>query len=82
MAAAATCAGWIVAVGGEARTTFREVEAFDTVSGTWLTLPGLPTPRHGLGVVTVGRTLYVLAGGPQPGLHVAATAEAIDLPSC
>jgi non-specific serine/threonine protein kinase len=79
MAAAATCAGWIVAVGGEARTTFREVEAFDTASGTWLTLP---TPRHGLGVVTVGRTLYVLAGGPQPGLHVAATVEAIDLPSC
>lgn len=82
MAAAATCAGWIVAVGGEARATFKEVEGFDTKTGQWRTMPALPTPRHGLGVVVVGNTLYTLAGGPQPGLHVAATAEALDLPPC
>jgi hypothetical protein len=30
-------------------------------------------------VVAVGSTVYVLAGGPRPGLHVSAAAEAIDL---
>jgi hypothetical protein len=39
----------------------------------------MPTPRHGLGVAAIGDVVYALAGGPQPGLHVAATAEAIDL---
>ena len=42
-------------------------------------LPPLPTPRHGLGVTAVGTTLHTLAGGPQPGLHVSAVAEAIDM---
>jgi len=79
MAAAATCSGWIVAVGGEAQSTFPEVEAFDTRAGRWQTLPKLPTPRHGLGVVTVGSTVYTLAGGPRPGLYVADTNEAIEL---
>jgi hypothetical protein len=27
----------------------------------------LPTPRHGLGVVTVGDAIYVIAGGRLPG---------------
>lgn len=79
LSAAATCSGRIVAVGGEAEATFEEAEAFDVRAGTWQALPPLPTPRHGLGVVTAGTTLYVLAGGPRPGLHVADTAEAIDL---
>jgi len=39
----------------------------------------MPTPRHGLGVAAIGTAVYTLAGGPRPGLHVAATAEAIDL---
>lgn len=79
LAAAATCAGGVVAVGGEARATFAEAELFDVATGRWRALPPLPTPRHGLGVVTVGTTLYTLAGGPRPGLHVADTLEAIDL---
>ncbi len=79
LSAAATCSGQVVAVGGEARSTFPEVEAFDVTTRTWRTLPPLPTPRHGLGVVAVGTMLYVLAGGPEPGLHVSAAAEALDL---
>jgi N-acetylneuraminic acid mutarotase len=79
MSAAATCSGGIVAVGGEAQATFKEVELFDIKSRTWQALPPLPTPRHGLGVVTVGTVLYTLSGGPQPGLHVADTTEALDL---
>jgi N-acetylneuraminic acid mutarotase len=79
LAAAATAGGRVVAVGGEAEATFPEAEAFDTGSGRWRSLPPLPTPRHGLGVVAVGEVVYVLAGGPQPGLHASAANEAIDL---
>jgi N-acetylneuraminic acid mutarotase len=79
LAATATAGGQVVAVGGEAAATFPEAEALDTASGRWRSLPPLPTPRHGLGVVAVGDVVYVLAGGPQPGLHTSAANEAIDL---
>ncbi|GAA1040343.1 kelch repeat-containing protein [Virgisporangium ochraceum] len=78
LAATATCTGLVVAVGGEARSTFAEAEVFDTATQTWKTLPPLPTPRHGLGVVAIRNTIYTLAGGPTPGLHVADTTEAIE----
>jgi non-specific serine/threonine protein kinase len=81
LAASATCNGLVVAVGGEARATFPEAEAFNTRTRKWFALPPLPTPRHGLGVVGVGPTLYTLSGGPRPGLHVSAATEAIDLSS-
>jgi Kelch motif len=79
LAATATAGGQVVAVGGEAAATFPEAEALDTASGRWRSLPPLPTPRHGLGVVAVGDIVYVLAGGPQPGLHTSAANEAIDV---
>jgi hypothetical protein len=79
LAAAATCSGRIVAVGGEADATFEEAEVYDVEASTWQALPPLPTPRHGLGVVAIGTSIYTLSGGPRPGLHVANTTEAIDL---
>lgn len=78
LAATATCAGLIVAIGGEGRATFNQAEAFDIGTVTWKALPPLPTPRHGLGVVAIRNTIYTLAGGPEPGLHVADTTEAIE----
>jgi hypothetical protein len=79
LAATATAGGQVVAVGGEAAATFPQAEAFDPASGRWRSLPPLPTPRHGLGVVAVGDIVYVLAGGPRPGLHTSTANEAIDL---
>jgi N-acetylneuraminic acid mutarotase len=79
LAAAVTCSGQVTAVGGEAQATFAEAEAYSVRDRTWRSLPPLPTPRHGLGVVAVGADLYVLAGGPRPGLHVSDATEAIDL---
>jgi Kelch motif len=79
LAATGTSDGMVVAVGGEAAATFPEAEALDPRSGRWRSLPPLPTPRHGLGVVALGRVVYVLAGGPRPGLHASAANEAIDL---
>jgi N-acetylneuraminic acid mutarotase len=78
LAAAATCAGLIIAVGGEAAATFAEVEVYDVNGEGWRSLPPLPTPRHGLGAVAIGTVLYTLAGGPHPGLHVADATEALD----
>lgn len=78
LAATATCGGQIVAIGGEARATFAEAELFDIGTATWKALPPLPTPRHGLGVVAIRNNIYALAGGPEPGLHVADTTEAIE----
>ena len=79
LAAAATCSGQVIAVGGEAEATFEEVEAFDVASGVWRSLPPSPTPRHGLGVVAIGTVLYTLSGGPRPGLHVSGAVESMDL---
>jgi Kelch motif len=76
---AAAADGFVVAVGGEGAATFREAEAFDVTGGTWHSLPPMPTPRHGLGVAAIGTVLSTLSGGRQPGLHVAASAEALDL---
>jgi hypothetical protein len=78
---AAAVAGRVVAVGGEGpQGTFAEVEAYDPGRRTWSALPPSPEPRHGVGVAAVGRTLYQLLGGPQPGLFVSATALGIRLP--
>lgn len=79
LAAAGTANGLIVAAGGEAEDTFREVEAYYVARGSWVRLDGLPTPRHGLGVVAVGNTVYVLAGGPKPGFAFSGANEALDL---
>jgi Ca2+-binding RTX toxin-like protein len=83
LAAAATANGFVVAPGGEelapGGTTFPEVEAFDVNRQRWISLPSMPSPRHGLGVVGIGQTIYTLAGGPQPALTFSNTVEAIDL---
>jgi len=50
--------------------SFFSVEAFDTFNGTWTSLSPMPTTRHGLGVVNVDNTIYVIVGGLHPGLIV------------
>lgn len=63
--------GRVVSIGGESSAgTNGEVEEFDPRTGRWRQLPPLPEGRHGLGVAAIGRRLYVLLGGPQPGLTV------------
>jgi Ca2+-binding RTX toxin-like protein len=83
VAAGATRDGFLVVPGGEGASTddgtFPQVEAFDVEHERWVSLPPLPTPRHGLGVVGIGNTLYTLAGGPQAGFAFSGVVEAIDL---
>jgi non-specific serine/threonine protein kinase len=75
---AATVDGTIVSAGSEApQGTSGAVYGLDTHRGTWRRLPDLPTPRHGLGVVAYGREVFVIGGGPQPGLTVTAANESL-----
>jgi hypothetical protein len=70
----------IFVVGGEQPLgTFKDVDIFDATSGKWGRGPDLPTPRHGLGVVAVGSTVYVMSGGPTPGASQTPVCEALDV---
>ena len=42
--------------------------------------PRMRTPRHGLGVVSRGRRIYTIEGGPTPGFDFTNAIEALDLP--
>ena len=77
---AASVAGRVVSVGGEAPSgTIASVYAYRPEARQWERLPDLPTPRHGLAVVAAGRRVYVVGGGPKPGLFVSGANECLDL---
>jgi N-acetylneuraminic acid mutarotase len=71
--------GSVVAVGGEGPRIFPEVEAYNIKRAKWSRLPAMGVPRHGVGVVAIGTTLYSLLGGSKVGLAPSAVCEAIDL---
>jgi hypothetical protein len=67
------------AAGGEGpEGTFVEVECVDA-TGRASALPDLAQARHGIGAVVLDGNAYVLLGGPQPGLTVSATVQALAL---
>ena len=70
----------IVSVGGEESAgTIPSVYAYGIVARRWARLPDMRTPRHGLAVAAFGSSIYAIAGGPQPGLHVSAANEFLTL---
>jgi len=63
------------------RETFDQAERFDPASGRWQRLPPMPTARHGLGAASVGDGIYVLGGGPRPGMAFSGANERLgELP--
>ena len=50
--------------------TFGNNEKYDTDNGKWTSLESMPTPRHGLAAVSVDNRIFVIGGGPEPGLSV------------
>ena len=50
------------------RRTFDDAERFDPATDRWEVLTPMPTARHGLGAAPFGDAIYVLSGGPRPGL--------------
>jgi hypothetical protein len=70
----------LVSAGSEsAAGTSAGVYAFDVRTRRWRRLPDLPTPRHGLGVLGFAGRVYVIAGGPTPGLSVSDANEYLQL---
>jgi len=79
--AATTVRGKPVVFGGEGpEGTIKPVELFDPEQGRWHSLPGMLTPRHGLGGAALGRRVYALEGGPQPGFAFSDAIEFLDVP--
>jgi Kelch motif len=75
--------GRIVVFGGEnlvpGGTTIREVELFDPRTRRWRGLPAMRTPRHGLGGVALGRRVYAIQGGVEPGFSFSNAIEVLDV---
>jgi hypothetical protein len=70
----------LVSAGSEsAAGTSAAVYAFDVRTRRWRRLPDLPSPRHGLGVLGFGGRVYVIGGGPTPGLSVSGANEFLQL---
>ena len=57
----------IYVAGGEVTTTelvgaFRAIEAFDPVTNSWMTLPSMPMPRHGVAGAVIGNRFHLVSG--------------------
>jgi N-acetylneuraminic acid mutarotase len=70
----------IISAGSESPAgTSAAVYRYDVGAGRWGRLPDLPTARHGLGVVALDGRVYVVGGGPTPGLSVSGANEYLAL---
>jgi N-acetylneuraminic acid mutarotase len=70
-AASSDLDGNIYVFGGESPTgTFKNNESYRPVTDKWFSATPMPDARHGLAAVTVDNKIYVIGGGPQPGLTV------------
>jgi N-acetylneuraminic acid mutarotase len=57
----------IYVAGGEVTTTelvgaFKAIEAYDVVTNTWMTLPSMPMPRHGVAGAVIGNRFHLVSG--------------------
>lgn len=78
--------GRIYVAGGEHQdghlmAAFRALEAYDPATNTWLELPMMPMPRHGLAGAVVGNRLHLASGDIQSagitGMHVVTNSHAV-----
>jgi hypothetical protein len=60
-------------------TTSAAVYAYSPVTKRWRRLPDQPLARHSCGVAGVGATVFIVGGGPTPGLTVTAASESLNL---
>ncbi len=81
-----TARGGLCAAGGDGRIyvfggeqpsgTFPQAQVYDPAEKSWTSAPPLPSPRHGLGCAAErGDRIYVVGGGPTPGLSVSGANE-------
>jgi hypothetical protein len=62
--------------GEEPSRTFNNNERYDSKTNKWTSEPPMPTARHGLAAAyTEDDKIYVIGGGPRPGLSVSSANE-------
>jgi N-acetylneuraminic acid mutarotase len=57
----------IYVAGGEVTTTelvgaFRAIEAYDPATNSWMTMPPMPMPRHGVAGAVIGNRFHLVSG--------------------
>jgi N-acetylneuraminic acid mutarotase len=57
----------IFVAGGEVTTSelvgaYKAIEAYDTVTNTWMALPSMPMPRHGVAGAVIGNRFHLVSG--------------------
>ena len=57
----------IYAAGGEVTTkdlvgAFKSVEAYEPATNSWMTLPSMPMPRHGIAGAVIGNRFHLVSG--------------------
>jgi N-acetylneuraminic acid mutarotase len=66
--------------GGEDLTkTYNNNEKYNVKNNKWEFKEPLPTARHGLAAVSVNDKIYVIRGGPEPGLSVTSVNEIFNI---
>ena len=78
---AASINNTIYVFGGEDLTkTYNNNEKYNVKNNTWESQEPLPTARHGLSAVSVNDDkIYVIGGGPEPGLSVTSVNEIFNI---
>lgn len=76
--AAAALHGRLYVFGGEffdseGSGVFEEVEEYDPITNNWRALAPMAVPRHGMGAVAVGDSIFIIGGGPVAGFGVSNT---------
>ena len=75
----------VIAVGGEqlaeGDSTIAAVQIYNPRRKRWRFLAPMRTPRHGVGVVSRGRRIFAIEGGPQPGAAYSNILEFLDVPN-
>jgi N-acetylneuraminic acid mutarotase len=60
---------------------FPEVESYDVLTGRWLRLPAMKTPRHGTAAATLGGVIHVPGGAMRQGFGISAAHEVFVPPT-
>lgn len=74
--AAAALHGKVYVFGGEvffsdgSNAVYDHTNEYDPLTGLWTALAPMPVPRHGLGAIAAGDSIFVIGGGTQAGFSV------------
>jgi len=63
----------------ESSETFENTEIYHPINDTWTSGSSLPTARHGHVALTVYDKIYVIGGGPEPGLSYSHINEVLNI---